>query len=263
MKATTPVQEHRDRLSTLWKERFEILDGIDGDFLRRSEEIAKKLRSRVSFRVFAFLFTGFYYLVKRMWHKGLMLLILSVLIAIPMDLVRLPDKFQFAIQIAIIGGISAVLATADYYHKVMFNTKVWSIFSKVPAVITSIPSLLAIFIVSIALDALILDRTGYFVLKCDDPEVKSLVVELWNNNYEQPIERIGTQALKGYSDHGILQLKRTGTTIHCQAEVFYEKPPPDGFLNLGIPTDPDGIVNYTISRDERNYGGSIVEIVEQ
>lgn len=227
----------RDQLSGAWKERFEILDKVDGELFARSKELSARERTKVGFRIFAFLFSALYYLAKGMWEKGLLILAAFSVLSIALGAIGVPDPL-----IAIAGGVvCSAYATVDYYKLVEKNERVWPFASNlIPRNLQTIPFLSAIAAVALALNLGV--TTGLIgtggLPSCGDDEATELVRQIFNEHSSYTASRIELIRLRQ-------QNEQTGALI-CDAQLI----------------DNDGDkwqLAYTISKSETEPLGFIVQ----
>ena len=230
-------ERNRDQLSKAWKERFEILDKVDGELFARSKELTARERQKVGFRVFAFLFSALYYLAKGMREKGLLLLAAFSVLSIVLGAIGVPD-----LLIAIAGGaVCSAYATVDYYKLVEKDERIWPFASNlIPKGLQTIPALFAIAAVAIALNLSIaagLIGSGRLP-SCGDDEATDLVRQIFNENSSYTTSRIELIRLRQ-------QNEQTDALI-CDAQII----------------DNEGDkwqVAYTISKSETEPLGFIVQ----
>ena len=79
------------------------------------------------FNIFAFLFTVFYYLVKGMWRKALVLLLIHIVLQVLVTLI-LPWQYQglgSLLCVMAIASIAASSAYCDLYRKYVLKQEFW------------------------------------------------------------------------------------------------------------------------------------------
>ena len=183
----------RDKLRlNSWKKRFEILDKIDGEYWTRSGELEAKERAKLAFRVWAFVFGGFYYFAKGMWAKGICILIITlIIISATMPVLGVMGVnetweayFYYFISPCTAGVACACMATTDYYKRVEFNEKMWPIFSYfMPSYVLKIPTLLALLVAAFFGNLWVEHRTGFGAWNCDDVDVEQMLTALYDENF--------------------------------------------------------------------------------
>ena len=171
----------REKLSAAWKERFELLDKIDGNYFRRKNELTSSEQRSLVFRIWAFVFFVFYYLAKGMWEKAILIYIAYSLLGILFDVVGLP-----VFLLMLLGGVTcATLATTDYYNHIENNERVWPILSgAIPQSFRTPPVLVIAAIVSMGVNlGLGFGLIGSSKLpSCGDSEATNLVEEIFNES---------------------------------------------------------------------------------
>ena len=230
----TDSNEKRDSLSILWRERFEILDKIDGQLGSRSDELTTKERFKVGFRVFALLFGPFYYFFKGMWQKGFLILNGLAVLLVVASVFDAPDIIYTMLSIAS-GVVCSALATTDYYKKVERNEKVWPLFSSLPSLLISTPVLAVFWVMIITLYVTFLMRQ---LPGCADEYSTDLVKEIVRRE-----SHLLTTA--GMQLSLIRQVDLSDDARTCKAVLTYQ----------GNEYD----INYTITHDETNPFQYIVE----
>ena len=233
----TASTNKREGLSESWKERFEILDKVDGAYFSRAKELSSAERRKVGFRLFAFLFSVFYYFVKGMWEKGLLIWTAYAVLGIVLGAVGVPD---ILVGIAMCAACAS-FATIDYYNKVEHNERIWPVLAKlIPENLKTIPALAVVTVVAlglnIALGTGILGTGGLY--SCGDGEVTDLVQEIFDENSGYKSRSVDLVRMRE-------QHEQTGTYV-CEAQIV----------------DNDGDkwqVRYEISKDERQPLGYIVQ----
>lgn len=208
----------REKLSSSWRDRFEILDQIDGDFFGRGKELTSKERNKLTFRPWAFLFQWIYYCVKGMWAKGLMLLMFAFVIDVPLAFldyfVHFPLLVYSILVICIPGVVAATLATSDYYKKIVLGEEMWAVFSKLPVVATSIPVLIIICVALGSVSSMILFRHLPNLPSCSDEDVLDTVEQIFDRS---------TPSDEYLDDIDFIRLTNTDRKTKqrtCKAQVF-------------------------------------------
>ena len=227
----------RDGLTESWKERFQILDKIDGAYFSRAKELSMAERRKVGFRFFALVFSIFYYFAKGMWEKGLLIWTAYAGLAIMLGAIGVPDMVT---SIAMAAGCAS-LATGDYYSKVENGERIWPFLANlIPKALQTIPALAVVTVVAVGLNVAV--GTGLLgtggVPSCGDREVRDLVQELFDENSGYATQSMGLVRMRG-------QHEQTGAYT-CDAQI--------------VDTDGDEWqVTYQISKDEMQPLGYIVE----
>ena len=241
----TETNKNRDLLNDKWKERFEILDNIEGQYLKRGGELSGSDRAKISFRFFALIFGPGYYLFHRMWHKGLILLILSYITSLLFSIL----DFDLSPDLAFVPvcAICAALATSDYYHKVVHDEKVWPFLSSVPQFLLSVPAMFVYLVAIISIKiAIFLGPQG--VPNCGDDEAVTLVKNLYNDH----VTRLSIEQTFDRSVNQVNQIRtlakneETGASV-CDAQIT---------TNQGYQVR----VSYTVNRDEAQLSGFVVQL---
>ncbi|MFC1484894.1 DUF2628 domain-containing protein [bacterium] len=123
-------------VSEKWKERFEIFEKCGArDGYKTYSKNFKSLESRevfsIYFNIWAFIFWPYYYFVKKMWHKGFVLLGLPFLVGNIATILEFLIKKPIPNIIPMGGGVAvcAVMANYDYYRKTVCSEKMWKTFS--------------------------------------------------------------------------------------------------------------------------------------
>ena len=116
-------------LSPGWKNRFALLEKAGGVKLPKFKELSFGERSRVSFNIWAFLFSAIYYLIKGMWRKAisytLLTTVASVVIGVVLVAVGMPEQ-SVDRMLWVAGAVwFATRANIDYYKKVMLSDNGW------------------------------------------------------------------------------------------------------------------------------------------
>lgn len=97
----------------------------------------------------AFLFGFLYYAIKGMWHKGLIILSFSIILANIFEL--FDNRGLNSISYVIPTIIYALSANYDFYRLSKFNEKIWPFF---PSVFKNIYACLGLFVCVLVLDIL-------------------------------------------------------------------------------------------------------------
>ncbi|KQW91544.1 hypothetical protein ASC94_17330 [Massilia sp. Root418] len=116
-------------LSPGWKHKFALLEKAGGVKLPRFKELAFGERFRVSFNIWAFLFSTIYYLVKGMWRKAisytLLTMVASTLIGLVLVALGMPEQSVDRALWIVGAAWFATRANIDYYKKVMLSENGW------------------------------------------------------------------------------------------------------------------------------------------
>lgn len=122
-------------LSKSWQHKFGLLEkvGANHQSIYRAMSTAEykalgfRDKQRITFNFWAFVFGPLYYLVKKMWAKGLLLIASIWLLSTALTLVEVALGFRIPEVVYWIPGavLCAQLASHDYYRKVMQAETVW------------------------------------------------------------------------------------------------------------------------------------------
>ncbi|MCX7092024.1 MAG: GYF domain-containing protein [Methylobacter sp.] len=113
-------------ISEPWKQKFELIEKAGGPKLKEARNLPFKERSKIMFNLLGSIFGPFYYLVKGMWKKAVVLSAIGVLAIIILELIF--DKIgvrNSKITNFIIPSIFASRANIDYYKKMVLGDNGW------------------------------------------------------------------------------------------------------------------------------------------
>lgn len=120
----SPVRSAADvsGLEPVWQERFRLLEQAGGTESRwkmsNSKQLTSAERMKIVFNILAFLFGPIYYLVKGMWLKAILILVVGIIAALVLDAIATAMHFE-AIKIAanfMIPAWCSAFACFDYYQ---------------------------------------------------------------------------------------------------------------------------------------------------
>lgn len=244
--------DKRSSLPERWQKRFAILDRIEGKYWSRYKELTASERFDM-FRIFGFLLGPIYYFILGMWHKGLILLVLTVLLT--HLLVATDSESSLKYLGVALSAFCATVSTWDYYLKIECDEKVWSFLRKgIPEAVTSIPALLilvvgvtAFYIYDTMDDLDILDDPQVFTRACNDEGITDVVKELVHEHYFPDTA----------SDHDSYTMFNVNERSHDPALNVTEC-----VAMLRRPPSEVSVVTYSISPHQEVDGQLYVEILK-
>ena len=101
---------------------FALIDAAGGPKLTDIKTLNFSQKMKISFNIWAFLFSIFYYLYHKLWKKGLVYLFISVVLIILID-IFLPDLSKASSFIT--SALFASRANIDLYKKYKLNDDSW------------------------------------------------------------------------------------------------------------------------------------------
>ena len=103
-------------------ELFKLIDKAGGPTLVTIKELNFQEKMKVSFNIWAFLFTIFYYIYKKMWKKGIVYFVVTAAAILLVD-EFLPEFEQISWLIS--SAIFATRANIDLYKKEKLDSNGW------------------------------------------------------------------------------------------------------------------------------------------
>lgn len=114
------------KLSTSWIHKFAMVEKAGGLKMQNQKDLTVGERMAVIFNIWGFLFGPFYYLVKGMWRKAIMLTVLGLtaafLLQVVLEMLHMNGE---ALTRFVCPAIFACRATIDYYKKVVLKDNAW------------------------------------------------------------------------------------------------------------------------------------------
>lgn len=125
-KTFTSKGSSTSNLSDSWKNKFASIEKAGGPKLPLYRDLTSNERS-VIFNGWGFFFGPFYYLVKGMWKKAIVLFLLSLIVGILIEMIlgamgiNIPEVMQFLPSAVIF----ACRANIDFYKKMILGDNGW------------------------------------------------------------------------------------------------------------------------------------------
>jgi hypothetical protein len=110
-----PVQDKNEVL-------FSLIEKAGGVGLKNIKELTFSEKMKISFNVWAFLFTIFYYIYKKMWKKGVSYFIVTTIVVLLVD--EFMPMFEEIVWV-IPSVIFATRANMDIYKKEKLDSNGW------------------------------------------------------------------------------------------------------------------------------------------
>ncbi len=117
-------------ISDKWKNKFTILEKVEGKIFPIFEKQGQKTPSKVLFNILGFLFGYFYYFSKKMHYKGAFILGASTIYSIFIILI-VGIEFNYMVYSLPVMVITALIANYDYFKFVTKKEIMWDGFPEI------------------------------------------------------------------------------------------------------------------------------------